>query len=140
VDDREFSTISVERRDQVDWVSLDRPEQLNAIDTAMATDLRDYFGSLVENRETRVVVLRGSGKAFCAGLDINHASSDAIKASFGGGWGFQGHLAEAYIRMRRCPQPIIALVHGPVYPDRPVGLRHGGELFPAAPGWHLGGL
>jgi enoyl-CoA hydratase/carnithine racemase len=32
---------------------------------------------------------------------------------FGGGFGFQGYLADVYIRMRRCPQPIIALVHGP---------------------------
>jgi enoyl-CoA hydratase/carnithine racemase len=109
----QYETISVERRGEVDWLSLNRPDQLNAIDTRMATELRDYFGGLSENRDTRVVVMKGAGRAFCAGLDINHATSDAIRGPFGGGMGFQGYLAEVYIRMRRCPQPIIALVQGP---------------------------
>ncbi len=67
---REYETILVEKRGQVDWVSLNRPEALNAINTPMVTDLRNYFGSLYENEDTRIVVLRGEGRAFCAGLDI----------------------------------------------------------------------
>ncbi len=67
---REYETILVEKQGQVDWVSLNRPEALNAINTPMVTDLRDYFGSLYENDDTRIVVLRGEGRAFCAGLDI----------------------------------------------------------------------
>ena len=55
--------------------------------------------------------MRGEGRAYCAGLDIkDHA--DLVQAPFGGGFGFQGHLADVYIKMRRCPQPIISLVHG----------------------------
>jgi enoyl-CoA hydratase/carnithine racemase len=110
---QEYETIRVEKRGQVDWVSFNRPESLNAINTPMVTDLRDYFGSLYENDDTRVVVLRGEGRAFCAGLDIKEAGSGDHPAPFGGGMGFQGYLAEAYIRMRRCPQPIISLIHGP---------------------------
>jgi enoyl-CoA hydratase/carnithine racemase len=110
---REYETLRIETRDQVDWVSLNRPQVMNAIDTRMTTDLRDYFGSLYENRDTRIVVLRGEGAAFCAGLDLKHATSKEIGSSFGGGMGFQGYLAEVYIRMRRCPQPIISLVQGP---------------------------
>ncbi len=110
---QEYETIRVEKQGQVDWVSLNRPEVLNAINTPMVTDLRDYFGSLYENDDTRIVVLRGEGRAFCAGLDIKQAGSGEHAAPFGGGMGFQGYLAEAYIRMRRCPQPIISLIHGP---------------------------
>lgn len=111
-----FETLHIDRRDQVDWLSLNRPESLNAINEQMVTDLREYFGGLAENDYTRIVVMRGEGRAFCAGLDIKEGAErrSADKPPlFGGGMGFQGYLAEVYIRMRRCPQPIISLVHGP---------------------------
>lgn len=109
----DYETISVEKRGQVDWLTLNRPEALNAITTPMVTELRDYFAGLVEDRFTRIVVLKGAGRAFCAGLDIKAAQADTNESPYGGGMGFQGYLAEVYLRMRKCPQPIISLVHGP---------------------------
>ena len=94
----------------IDWLLLNRPDALNTINTQMVTDLRHYFDTLMENDETRVVLMGGRGRAYCAGLDIKSASSRNEKAPFGQGMGFQGYLAEVYIRMRRCPQPIISLV------------------------------
>jgi enoyl-CoA hydratase/carnithine racemase len=111
--DAAYATITVEKKGQVDWLTLNRPESLNAINTPMVTELRDYFGSLFENDTTRIVVMRGAGRAFCAGLDIKQAGSGEHERPFGGGMGFQGYLAEVYIRMRRCPQPIISLIQGP---------------------------
>ncbi len=108
-----YETIAVEQRGAVDWLTLNRPESLNAINTPMVTELRDYFGSLHENDSTRIVVMRGAGRAFCAGLDIKQATANTHQRPFGAGMGFQGYLAEVYIRMRRCPQPIISLVQGP---------------------------
>ncbi len=109
----QYTTIAVEKRGQVDWLTLNRPDALNAITTEMAGELNDYFGALYHDRSTRIVVLRGAGRAFCAGLDIkDHSSRDPASVPFGGGFGFQGFLADAYVKMRRCPQPIIALVHG----------------------------
>jgi len=110
--ERHHETIRVEKRGPVDWLTLDRPDALNAIDGTMATELRDYFGRLCDDADTRIVVMRGAGRAFCAGLDIKQATAGGRAAPFGGGMGFQGHLAEVYLRMRRCPQPIVALVHG----------------------------
>jgi enoyl-CoA hydratase/carnithine racemase len=109
----DYETIIVEKRGQVNWVTLNRPESLNAINAAMATELRDYFGGLYEDDATRIVVLRGAGRAFSAGLDIKQAAAEDRTIPFGAGMGFQGYLAEVYIRMRRCPQPIVCLVHGP---------------------------
>jgi enoyl-CoA hydratase/carnithine racemase len=109
----DYETIIVEKQGQVDWLTLNRPESLNAINTPMVTELRDYFASLMENRETRIVVMKGAGRAFSAGLDIKQAQSGEHERPFSGGMGFQGYLAEVYIRMRRCPQPIISLVQGP---------------------------
>jgi len=108
-----YETIRVEKQERVDWLTLNRPDALNAINTPMVTELRDYFGGLSEDRETRVVVMRGAGRAFCAGLDIKEATAPGRDGPFGRGLGFQGYLAEVYLRMRRCPQPIVALVHGP---------------------------
>ena len=107
----DYQTISVEAKNGVHWLTLNRPESLNAINTQMATDLRDYFSGLFQDRSCRVVVMKGAGRAYCAGLDIkDHA--DLLEAPFGGGFGFQGHLADVYIKMRRCPQPIISLIQG----------------------------
>ncbi|MBT3898465.1 MAG: enoyl-CoA hydratase/isomerase family protein, partial [Gammaproteobacteria bacterium] len=108
-----YTTIKVEKKNGVDWLTLNRPDALNAIDTPMVTELRDYFGNLQEDRDTRIVVMQGAGKAFCAGLDIKASQAGRHEPPFGGGMGFQGYLAEVYIRMRRCPQPIISLIQGP---------------------------
>ncbi|MFN4134200.1 MAG: enoyl-CoA hydratase/isomerase family protein [Novosphingobium sp.] len=108
----DYATFTVERRGQADWVTLNRPDVLNAISLQMVHDLHAYFGHLHHDRDTRVVVLRGAGKAFCAGLDIRERSTDGDTPPFAAGFGFQGYLAEVYVRMRRCPQPIVALVHG----------------------------
>lgn len=110
---KDYETIRIEQDGPVDWLTLDRPEARNAITQQMATELRDYFGGLYEDPDVRVVVLRGAGKSFCAGLDLREASGDAHEQGpFGGGYGFQTYLAEVYVRMRRCPQPILSLVHG----------------------------
>jgi enoyl-CoA hydratase/carnithine racemase len=107
----ERRTIRVETRGAVDWLTLNRPESLNAITVEMVRELSDYFDGLFQDRQRRLVVMRGAGRAFCAGLDIKE-SQVGVEAPFGGGFGFQGALADVYLKMRRCPQPIVALVHG----------------------------
>ena len=109
-----YTTITVEKRGATDWLTLNRPEAMNSISLAMVDDLSDYFGRLFDDRDTRIVVMRGAGRAFCAGLDIkDNAGRDPTSVPFGGGFGFQGYLADVYVKMRRCPQPIVSLIHGP---------------------------
>ena len=108
-----YQMIRIEKRCAVDWLTLARPEVLNAINLQMVGELSDYFGKLFDDSAVRIVVMRGEGKAFCAGLDIKEHSGDGSHVMpFGGGFGFQGHLADVYVRMRRCPQPIVSLVQG----------------------------
>ena len=106
----DYETIQVEAKGAVHWLTLNRPASLNAITTQMVGELSDYFGGLFNDRTCRVVVMRGAGRAFCAGLDIKARGEG--ETPFGAGFGFQGFLADVYIKMRRCPQPIIALVQG----------------------------
>ena len=110
----DYQEIKIEDRDGVHWLTLNRPDALNAINTRMAGELADYFGRLYHDRSCRIVVMCGAGRAFCAGLDIKSRNDgEEAEQPFGGGFGFQGYLADVYIKMRRCPQPIIALVQGP---------------------------
>jgi enoyl-CoA hydratase/carnithine racemase len=108
-----YETIRIEKRGDADWVTLNRPDALNAISLQMVHELTDYFDRLFNDDNVRVVVLRGAGRAFCAGLDIKEFSEGRKDpVPFGGGFGFQGYLANVYVKMRRCPQPIIAAVQG----------------------------
>ena len=72
--------------------------------------LQDYFGALSTRHATRVVILRGAGRAFCAGLDLKAAQ--AVTAGPVRDLRAQRHVSEIILRMRRCPQPIICLLHG----------------------------
>jgi enoyl-CoA hydratase/carnithine racemase len=108
-----YMTISVEARDTIEIVSLDRPDALNAVTPAMADELIDYFSGLHDRLSTRVVILRGNGRAFCAGAELD---SDAFAAPGPGRPQRQLDMQQRYSRiirlMRSCPQPIVALVHG----------------------------
>lgn len=108
----DYETFTVEKRGAADWLTLNRPDVLNAISLQMVRELSDYFDALFNDCDTRVVVMRGAGKAFCAGLDIRERAENQEQIPFAGGFGFQGYLADVYIKMRRCPQLIVSLVHG----------------------------
>jgi enoyl-CoA hydratase/carnithine racemase len=101
-----YETLIVEQRGPVDWVTLNRPEVMNALDNTLVDELNDYFEKLYWNRDTRVVVLRGAGKAFCAGLDLKAPTrNDRPRVTRGPSEGLdsQRHIAEIVMKMRRCP-------------------------------------
>jgi enoyl-CoA hydratase len=109
-----YETLAVERDKHLTTLTLNRPDALNALSRQMVNELRDFFWNLAEDTETRVVILRGAGRAFCAGLDLKEASGGG-----GGGGGSipaalraQRHIAEMLMLLRRAPQPIIAAVKG----------------------------
>ncbi|MCB2046909.1 MAG: enoyl-CoA hydratase/isomerase family protein [Novosphingobium sp.] len=108
----DYQTFQIERRSAAEWVTLNRPDRLNAIDTVMTAELSHYFGALCENREVRVVVLRGAGKGFCSGMDLKEHADGIAEPPFGRGLAQQGTMSELFMRMRRCPQPIVTLIHG----------------------------
>lgn len=104
----------IESGDGYETVTLNRPEVLNALSPEMAVELLAYFRGLAARSEARVVLLRGAGRAFCAGAELG---SDAFVGAGPGRMQQQmaaQHLYSGIVRaMRACPQPIIALVHGP---------------------------
>src|ERR1700709_2350739 len=82
----------------------------------MIDALNSYFQGLQRNRSTRVVVLKGAGASFCAGLDLKHAMARRAGQQEPPGvtesLDSQRRIADIVMLMRRCPQPIIALVQG----------------------------
>lgn len=102
----------------MDWVTLNRPEHLNTLNHRMTEELGHYFDSLHTNLRVRLVVLRGAGTAFCAGLDMRDSEGEerAFDLDSAGPVQrlvLQRRISDIVIRMRRTPQPIISLVHGP---------------------------
>jgi enoyl-CoA hydratase len=108
----QYETIEITREGHLTWLTLDRPDALNALSSQLVNELRDFFIGLSEDTTTRVVVVRGRGRAFCAGLDLKEDRSGSGLGGVPGALRSQRHIAELATLMRRAPQPIIAAVHG----------------------------
>lgn len=94
------------------WVTMNRPEQLNALNTKMVDELRELFTALYWRHDIRVVVIGGAGRAFCAGLDLKERRNSNAERSVSASLIGQRKISEIVMAMRRCPQPIIAQING----------------------------
>ena len=107
----DFETLELYRDDGVDWLTFNRPERLNAFNSVMVDELLEYFERMRGRPETRIIVIRGAGRAFCAGADVKDFMATIAKGA-AADFQVQRKVSNIIIAMRRCPQPIIALVHG----------------------------
>jgi enoyl-CoA hydratase len=106
-----YSTLTVAREPGgLVLCTLDRPEALNALSPQMIEELHAFLDRLRDDVEARVVLLRGAGRGFCAGLDLKEDPSAGLGIT--GSLRTQHRIAELVIKMRRVPQVFIALVHG----------------------------
>jgi len=101
---------------EVHLLTLNRPDQLNAMCAALCESLHVELESLALDRSCRAIVITGAGRGFCAGLDL-HGYGDAPGAN-----GTdetrdrlvsQTHMSRLILRLRATPQPVIAAVNGP---------------------------
>lgn len=110
----ELATLALESRGPIEILTLNRPEALNAVTPTMAEELSAYFGDLARRLDVRVVILRGAGKAFCAGADLDAAAFVEPGPGRPQRQMAMQKLYSGIVRlMRACPQPIIGLLHGP---------------------------
>ncbi len=109
-------TVELERpHDCVVVLRLNRPARLNAINETMQTELRQSLADLAADRSARAVVLTGSGRGFCAGIDMRDFGPDVPKATAPAldRMHFQEKMAALPEAIRALPQPVIAAVNGP---------------------------
>jgi enoyl-CoA hydratase/carnithine racemase len=93
-------------------VTLDRPGKLNALTFEAYADLRDLLAELPHRGDTRVLVIRGKGRAFCSGGDVNEIIGATLAMSPDELLAFTRMSGEVIREMRDCPVPVIAAVHG----------------------------
>ena len=98
--------------DGVATVTLDRPDKLNALTFEAYADLRDLLAELPQRGDVRVLVIRGSGRAFCSGGDVNEIIGITLSMTPDQLLAFTRMTGEVIRLMRECPVPIIAAVHG----------------------------
>lgn len=106
-----YHYIEFEQVDRVGTVWLNRPDKHNALNAEMIAELTDCFEQVNSMDDLRVVVLRGRGKSFCAGADLNYMKGIA---SFGYEENYQDslRLARCFHTIYTCHKPTIAIVQG----------------------------
>src|SRR5437763_14328509 len=102
--------------DKVELLTLNRPDELNAMNAELCQALHRELERIAADRSCRAVVLTGAGRGFCAGLDLRgygaapgNDGSDAARDRLGN----QEHMSRLVLRLRATPQPVIAAVNGP---------------------------
>jgi enoyl-CoA hydratase len=118
-----YETLLYDAVDAVATITLHRPERLNTIVPPMPQELEDAVHRAVADAQVKVIVLRGAGRAFCAGFDFGdgfHHWDDALTTD--GAWdpGKDFVFATApsvapvpkFMSLWRSPKPVIAQVHG----------------------------
>lgn len=104
--------------DEIRIVRLDRPERLNALSIALAVELDEVLAEVGRTNLVRIVILTGTGRAFCSGLDlkdygfipnIDHLSVHRIASRS------MATYSQITRRLRAIPQPVIAAINGPAY-------------------------
>src|ERR1700730_7331218 len=97
-------------------LTLNRPDQLNAMTAELCEELHEQLGRIATDRSCRAVILTGAGRGFCAGLDLHgygaapqNDGSDEPRDRLAN----QEHMSRLILELRALPQPIIAAVNGP---------------------------
>ncbi len=106
-----FTTLNLDLDGHVAVITLNRPDKRNAISSEMMDDLLGALFQAEASQQTRVVILTGAGKAFCAGMDLEHLKAAARNTP-------EEHLedsrrmAHLFMRLYTFPKPLIAAVNG----------------------------
>ena len=118
----ETDEILCERKGEQDgiiWLTLNRPERLNALTFPLLRKMREILVDARFDRTVRCVVITGAGRGFCAGMDMAGGSGSGESQPSDGSVDVEGyrlnfrHEVETYVALRRLEVPVIAAVNGP---------------------------
>src|SRR2546423_5769580 len=107
-----YETISYEKgEDKIFRIPLNRPEKLNAMSRQLLSELDGAFDEFENNNDASVLIIRGAGRAFCAGYDLQPVSGSGGFTVTNDRWGLR-KIVERWQRLWNLPKPTIAQVHG----------------------------
>ena len=109
-----FQNVIYERRDSIAYVTLNRPDKLNAINGPLLADFQDAMDVAEVDPDVRVVIITGAGRAFSAGFDIT-PDPGAPHPHKGSPDGWRTHLQgliDGFMKVWNLPKPVIAAVNG----------------------------
>jgi methylglutaconyl-CoA hydratase len=109
----EYQTIETSLDKGILTIRLNRPEKHNAFNETMLQELSGIFSKDHELKDVTCIILRGNGKSFCAGVDLNWMR-DVAKNSWEKNYQESLYLAECFYSIYTCPKPTIAIAHGSV--------------------------
>jgi enoyl-CoA hydratase/carnithine racemase len=124
----EFQNIIIEKSESfVATLCLNRPESMNTFSSQMAFELNQALMDLDSDPSCRVILLKGAGKAFCAGIDVNElAGKTALEYQQ-----WIEKMEAPFITISKLKKPVIAQVHG-VAAANGMGLAAAADLVIAA--------
>lgn len=110
-----FTTLLYEREAGVATITLHRPDKLNAYTPSMGDEVVAAFARCRADEAVRAVVLTGAGRAFCAGVDLEHlqAHQAGAHAAKGPKLGEEDFLRRLPLELLGFPKPVIAAINGP---------------------------
>jgi len=107
----EFNSIKVQLGESMAWVNLDRPEVRNALNPELIRELTEVFDWLNSRDDIRVIILKGNGKAFCAGADLDYMKEMA-KYTHLQNLADAQKLSKLFQTIYFCNKAVIVDVHG----------------------------
>jgi enoyl-CoA hydratase/carnithine racemase len=93
-------------------ITLNRPDRLNALTFEIYDELRHTFRALNTEPEVRVIVLTGSGKAFCSGGDVHDIIGALVGRDYRGLLEFTRMTCDLILAIRQCARPVVAALNG----------------------------
>ncbi|MCX6287524.1 MAG: enoyl-CoA hydratase-related protein [Bacteroidetes bacterium] len=110
---KDYNTIEISTDDRVLTIRLNRPDKHNAFNEIMLRELTDIFNRARHMADVICIVLRGNGKSFCSGVDLNWMK-DVANNSYEKNYNESLYLANCFYTIYTCPKPSIAIGHGSV--------------------------
>ena len=101
--------LTVEKKDHLGLITLNRPEVMNAMSKEMIFGLRDAIQAIRTDAEIRILIMRGAGDHFCSGADLKLFTADTQSYEWITAMKEVGHIIKS---LRSIPQPIISAIKG----------------------------
>ena len=106
-----MSTIEIKDNDGIRWLTLNRPDQMNALTVESLLELGEACDAVSNEDSVRCLVISGAGRAFCSGADIEEwaqAESSGTLETYG--WTEAAHLTMT--KLASIPKPVVAMING----------------------------